>query len=86
MPGPASRRGVGAEDAHVLDQLDAGHRLEDREDLTGLHRPAERPATAIGSAADRVEVLEQRVERRGLDATPAVRGRERSRATTVTPW
>src|SRR3982074_2098597 len=60
--------GVGAEDAHVLDELGAGKLLQQREDLPGVQVAAEGPALAVRAACERVDELEQRVERLRLEA------------------
>src|SRR3981081_594347 len=59
----------------ILQQLDAGQRLEYRVDLAEMDRTSEWPAPAVGSAADRVEVRVERLQRlflqpRGGGAAP----------------
>ena len=51
--------GVGAEEAHVVDDVDAAHRLERRVDLAHLERTSPRPTVTLGAASDRVEEPEQ---------------------------
>ena len=78
---------VGGVQQHLVDQLDAGHALQHREHLAGLHGPAERPARAV---------RRRRSAGRGAGTgrrAPAARTRSVSTprkactvATTVTPW
>src|SRR3984893_10940113 len=63
------------EQPHILHQLDATQRLEYRVDLAEMDRTSEWPAPAVGSAADRVEVRVERLQRlllqtRGVGAAP----------------
>ena len=53
---------------HRVDEFDAGHALQYREDLAGLHGAAERPAGAVRSAGERVQMTVERVV--GLAAHP----------------
>src|SRR5260370_19724783 len=71
---PLARDRVGAEQPGVLHQLGAAEALEHGIDFAHVDRPAEGPAIAVRTAADRMKVAEERLQRIRLQA-----GRARAR-------
>src|SRR3984893_13147926 len=73
------------EQAHILHQLDAAQRLEYRVELAEMDGTSEWPAPTVGSAADRVEVRVERLQRvllqaRGVGAGPRAQARHHGEA------